>query len=77
MSAEYKVWGPHTAARRAPIGSGNGPVDAVFSCISKVVGFSPKLKLYNINAITPDSDAQGEVAVKLEHFFRPKMGNGV
>ena len=26
------------------------------------------LKLYNINAITRDSDAQGEVAVKLEHF---------
>ncbi len=55
-------------------GSGNGPVDAVFSCISKVVGFSPKLKLYNINAITPDSDAQGEVAVKLEHFNKEFIG---
>ena len=22
-------------------GSGNGPIDAVFNCISKVVGFSP------------------------------------
>ena len=55
-------------------GSGNGPVDAVFSCISKVVGFSPKLKLYNINAITPDSDAQGEVAVKLEHLNKEFIG---
>ena len=53
---------------------GNGPVDAVFSCISKVVGFSPKLKLYNINAITPDSDAQGEVAVKLEHLNKEFIG---
>ncbi len=33
----------------------------VFSCIAKVVNFSTKTKLYNINAITPDSDAQGEV----------------
>ena len=55
-------------------GSGNGPVDAVFSCIAKVVNFSPKLKLYNINAITPDSDAQGEVAVKLEHFNKEFIG---
>ena len=32
-------------------GSGNGPVDAVFSCISKVVGFSPKLVLYHLSLI--------------------------
>ena len=55
-------------------GSGNGPVDAVCSCIGKVVGLSPKLKLYNINAITPDSDAQGEVAVKLEHHSKEFIG---
>jgi 2-isopropylmalate synthase len=55
-------------------GSGNGPVDAVFSCISKVVGFSAKLKQYHINAITPDSDAQGEVTVKLEHLNREFTG---
>ena len=47
---------------------------AVFSCISKVVGFLPKLKLYNINAITPDSDAQGEVAVKLEYLNKEFIG---
>ena len=55
-------------------GSGNGPVDAVFSCISNVVGFSAKLKQYHINAITPDSDAQGEVTVKLEHLSREYTG---
>ena len=55
-------------------GSGNGPVDAVFSCISKVVGFSPKLVLYHINAITPDSDAQGEVTVKLEYLNKEFIG---
>ncbi len=55
-------------------GSGNGPIDAVFSCISKVVGFSPKLVLYHINAITPDSDAQGEVAVKLEYINKEFIG---
>ena len=55
-------------------GSGNGPIDAVFSCISKVLGFSPKLVLYHINAITPDSDAQGEVAVKLEYSNKEFIG---
>jgi len=30
--------------------------------------------LYNINAITPDSDAQGEVAVKLEHLNKEFIG---
>ncbi len=55
-------------------GSGNGPIDAVFNCISKVVGFSPKLVLYHINAITPDSDAQGEVTVKLGYFNKEFIG---
>jgi len=55
-------------------GSGNGPIDAVFSCISEVVGFAPKLVLYNINAITPDSDAQGEVTVKLEYYNKEFIG---
>ena len=55
-------------------GSGNGPIDAVFNCISKVVGFSPKLVLYHINAITPDSDAQGEVTVKLGYLNKEFIG---
>jgi 2-isopropylmalate synthase len=55
-------------------GSGNGPVDAVFSCISKIIGFTPKLKQYGINAITPDSDAQGEVSVKLEFKGKEFVG---
>ena len=55
-------------------GSGNGPVDAVFSCISNVIKFSPKLKQYSINAITPDSDAQGEVSVKLEYKGKEFVG---
>ncbi len=55
-------------------GSGNGPVDAVFSCIANVIGFSPKLKQYSINAITPDSDAQGEVSIKLEYQGKEFVG---
>jgi len=55
-------------------GSGNGPVDAVFSCIAKTIGFNPKLIQYGINAITPDSDAQGEVSVKLEYKNREFIG---
>ena len=39
-----------------------------------MIQFNPKLKQYSINAITPDSDAQGEVSVKLEYKGREFVG---
>ena len=45
---------------------GNGPVDATFNAIKKLTSTNFKLKLYQVNAITAGTDAQGEVTVRLE-----------
>jgi 2-isopropylmalate synthase len=53
---------------------GTGPIDAVFNTIAKVVGRSPKLVRYSVNAITGGTDAQGEVTVKIEENGRTSVG---
>ncbi len=50
---------------RSDSGIGDGPVDAVFQTIARVVGADAKLVNYAVNAITGGTDAQGEVSVRL------------
>lgn len=49
------------------VGSGNGPVDAAYKVIDKIIG-RPKTKLldYQIRSVTVGKDAQGEVSVKVQ-----------
>lgn len=47
-------------------GFGHGPVDAAFKTIFKIVKHFPKLVRYEVNAVTPGTDAQGEVSVRLQ-----------
>jgi 2-isopropylmalate synthase len=47
-------------------GFGDGPVDAAFKTILKMIRRSPKLIRYEVTAITPGSDAQGEATIGLE-----------
>ncbi|MCH8176708.1 MAG: 2-isopropylmalate synthase, partial [Proteobacteria bacterium] len=62
--------------------SGDGPVDACFKAIEKLTGTGVKLQLYSVNAITPGTDSQGEVTVRVEtcemgsirHGDRPAFG---
>jgi len=44
---------------------GDGPVDALYKAIDRIVKLSPKLNDYKISAISSGKDAQGEVAVSL------------
>ncbi len=46
--------------------NGNGPVDATFNAIKEITSTNYLLKLYQVNAITAGTDAQGEVTVRLE-----------
>ncbi len=46
-------------------GFGVGPVDALFNIISQLVGKSPELQQYAVNAVTGGTDAQGEVMVRI------------
>jgi len=45
---------------------GNGPVDAAFRCIARIVGLEVKLQDYELKAVTQGTDALGEAAVKVE-----------
>lgn len=47
-------------------GFGHGPVDAAFRTIFKMAKRFPRLVRYEVNAVTPGTDAQGEVTVRLE-----------
>jgi len=47
-------------------GFGDGPVDAAFKTIAKMIGTKSKLLKYSVNSITGGTDAQGEVTVRLE-----------
>ncbi len=56
--------------------SGDGPVDATFNAIKSIMKHKAKLKLYQINAITAGTDAQGEVTVRLEDDGRSVQAKG-
>jgi len=58
------------------LSKGQGPVDAVFNCIKKLVPHKAKLKLYQVNAITEGTDAQAEVTVRLENNGKIYVGKG-
>ena len=55
---------------------GSGPMDAAFNAIKQLVGFSPKLVLFQIHAITEGTDAQAECTVRLEEEGRTVNGQG-
>jgi 2-isopropylmalate synthase len=53
---------------------GDGPVDAVYKTISRIVGISPTLTDYHIRAVTGGRDAQGEVNIEASHEGRTYRG---
>lgn len=55
---------------------GDGPVDAVFKAIEKIVDSKARLALYNVSAITSGTDSQGEASVRLEKEGRIVNGSG-
>jgi len=55
---------------------GDGPVDAVFAAIEKLLNSEVRLILYSVNNITAGSDAQGEVTVRLGKGRRIVNGLG-
>lgn len=46
--------------------TGNGPVDAVFNCIERIIGQSGTLRDYDLKAVTMGRDALGEAMVRVE-----------
>ena len=66
---------PH-GARRIEVGRGNGPVDAVYDAINKIVQVPVDLKDFEVRSVTEGNDALGEVSVRLLSAGREFMGRG-
>ncbi len=56
--------------------NGEGPIDAIFKSIKKIIKHSAQLTLYQVNAITKGVDAQAEVTVRLEENGFSVQGQG-
>ena len=50
--------------------TGNGPVDAIFNAIKRIVPHEARLALYQVHAVTEGTDAQAEVSVRLNETAR-------
>jgi len=61
---------------------GNGPVDAIFKAVNRIVGVSTGLADFEVRAVTGGSDAVGEVTVRITeeleaHAVHTSNGNGL
>jgi 2-isopropylmalate synthase len=57
-------------------GTGDGPVDAAYRTIAAMTHTKSRLLSYSVKAITGGTDAQGEVAVRLEENGKTVTGHG-
>ncbi len=57
--------------------TGDGMVDACFKAISQIVGRQPTLERYQVNAITSETEAQGEATCSLRDDQFTVNGQGV
>jgi len=62
---------------REEVAKGDGPVDAAFKAIEKIIGMSFKLEDYFVHSVTGGKDAQGEVVVKISKDNRIVVGRGL
>ena len=56
--------------------SGDGPVDAAFTCIKRLFPHQARLQLYQVHAVTQGTDAQAEVSVRLDENGKTVNGSG-
>lgn len=57
--------------------TGDGPVDAAFKAIEKIVGLEVALEDYSLRAVTEGEDAQGEAIIKLSNNNKIYTGRGL
>ncbi|SKC83099.1 2-isopropylmalate synthase [Maledivibacter halophilus] len=56
---------------------GDGPVDAAFKAIEKIVGMDIILEDYKLHSVTEGKDAQGEAIVKIKYDGKMYRGRGL
>ncbi len=57
--------------------TGDGPVDAAFNAIERIIGMELKLEDYNLSAVTEGKDALGEVTVRISRDQKISLGRGI
>lgn len=57
--------------------AGDGPIDAAFNAIERIIGFTMKLEDYSLKAVTEGKDALGEVTVRASGDNDVYIGRGV
>ncbi len=62
---------------RTESGTGNGPIDAVFNCITRLTGIRGELTSFSINAKGTGMNAQGQVDVDIKYNDRHYHGKGL
>lgn len=62
---------------REEAATGDGPMDAAFKAIEKIIGMSFKLEDYFVHSVTDGKDALGEVVVKIRKDNRIVTGRGL
>ncbi|MFH1379077.1 MAG: 2-isopropylmalate synthase [bacterium] len=55
---------------------GDGPVDAAYKAMDKIIGLHLKLQDYSLRAVSKGKDAQGEVNVRVEYNKKMVSGRG-
>lgn len=61
---------------KTEVARGDGPVDASFKAIEKIIQSGTALQLYSVNSITSGTDSQGEVTVRIAKGGRIVNGQG-
>jgi 2-isopropylmalate synthase len=56
---------------------GNGPIDALLSAIDSALGIETELTYFNVEAVTPGEDAQGQVHMRVRHNGQTYSGHGL
>jgi 2-isopropylmalate synthase len=59
------------------VSAGDGPIDASFKAVDKIVGKHPVLEDFALNAVTEGKDAQGEARVRIQLGGRRYNGRGL
>jgi 2-isopropylmalate synthase len=56
---------------------GDGPLDALFRVIEKIVGTQVVVRDYRVHSVSKGKDAQGEATIDVEHEGRVYRGRGI
>lgn len=74
-TVEMQRTGSTEAVREAA--TGDGPIDAIFCALERVVGISATLRDYHVKSVSSGKDAQGEVSVEIAVNDQTYHGKGL